>query len=115
MQILIVGIASLGHQSSWFQRLSGRKYSAISAAGVDRLESGSTSNENGTGSNGIPRRIEQAYRDDISETADEGDSNRRRIEGATIRKGNDNRGTENRAPALQPSALSNDRNEWRDE
>lgn len=87
---------------------------------MDRLvESGSTSNENnGTGSNGgIPRRIERAYRDDISETADEGDSDRRRIEGATkIRKGNnDNRGTENRAPVIQPSALSNDRNEWRDE
>lgn len=111
MQILIVGIASLRHPSSWFHRISGRKYSALTAAGVDRLESG-TSNENG-GSNGIPRRIERAYRDDISETADEEDSDRRRIEGATIR--NDNRGTENRAPAVQPSALSNDRNEWRDE
>lgn len=111
MQILIVGIASLRHQSSWLHRLSGRKYSALTAAGVDRLESG-TSNENGV-SNGIPRRIERAYRDDISETADEEDEDRRRIEGATIR--NDNRGTENRAPAVQPSALSNDRNEWRDE
>lgn len=77
---------------------------------MDRLESG-TSNENGV-SNGIPRRIERAYRDDISETADEEDSDRRRIEGATIR--NDNGRTENRAPVVQPSALSNDRNEWRD-
>lgn len=141
MQILIVGIASLRHHqtSSWFQRLSGgRKYSAITAAGagVDRLESGSgtTSNENdaaGSLNGGIPRRIERAaYRDDdddddiLSETADgEEDSDRRRrgirIEGAgatTIRKNdNNNRGTEIRAPVVQPSSLSNDRNEWRDE
>lgn len=78
---------------------------------MDRLESG-TNNENGV-SNGIPRRIERAYRDDISETVDDEDSVPRRVEGATIR--NDNRGNENRAPAVQPSALSNDRNEWRDE
>lgn len=78
---------------------------------MDRLEP-STSNENGV-SNGMPRRIERAYRDDISETADDEDSVPRRVEGATVR--NDNRGTENRAPALQPSTLGNDRNEWRDE
>lgn len=78
---------------------------------MDRLEP-STSNENDV-SNGMPRRIERAYRDDISETADDEDSVPRRVEGATVR--NDNRGTENRAPALQPSTLSNDRNEWRDE
>lgn len=111
MKILIVGIESLRHQSSWFHRLSGRKYSILTAAGVDRLESG-TSNENGV-SNGIPRRIERAYRDDISETADDEDSDPRGVERATVR--NDNRGIENRAPAVQPSALSNDRNHWRDE
>lgn len=107
LQILIVGISSTQHQSSWFHRLTGRKYPALTATGVDHLESG-TSNENSS-SNGIPRRIERAYHDDIFETTDNEDSDPRPI----IR--NDNRGTENRAPAVQPSALGNGRNEWRDE
>ena len=111
MQILIVGLSSLPHQSSWFHQLTGRKYAALTATGVDRLESG-TSNEN-SASNGIPRRIERAYRDDIFETTDDEDSDPRRVEGAAIR--NDNRGTENRTPAIQPSSLGNGRNEWRDE
>lgn len=111
MQIFIVAISSLRHQSSWFHQLTGRKYPALTATGEGRLESG-TSNENGA-SNGIPRRIERAYRDDIFETTDDEDLDRRRVEGATIR--NDDRGTENRTPAIQPSALGNGRNEWRDE
>lgn len=111
VQILIVGVLSLRHQSSWFHRLTGQKYAALTATGVDRIESG-TSNEN-SASNGIPRRIERAYRDEIFETTDDEDSDPPRVEGATTR--NDSRGTENRAPALQPSALGNGRNEWRDE
>lgn len=70
-------------------------------------ESGA-SNENG---NGVPRRIEAAYRDNPVVDVDEEDSASRSLVSANRSQSTQNR-SENNGPALQPSRLHDDTNEW---
>lgn len=82
-----------------------KRFPALTAGTHD--ESG-TSNENG---NGVPRRIEAAYRDNPVVDVDEEDSASRSLVSAN-QSGNTQRRSENYGPAVQPSRLHDDNNEW---
>ncbi|MCJ1423940.1 hypothetical protein MMC29_001825 [Sticta canariensis] len=91
--------------NSWFHRMVANGFPALTAGTYD--ESG-TSNENG---NGAPRRIEAAYRDNPVVDVDEEDSASRSLVSANQSQSTQNR-SENYGPALQPSRLHDDNNEW---
>ena len=91
--------------NSWFHRMVAKRFPALTAGTHD--ESG-TSNENG---NGVPRRIEAAYRDNPVVDVDEEDSASRSLVSAN-QSGNTQRRSENYGPAVQPSRLHDDNNEW---
>lgn len=80
------------------------RFPALTAGDYD--ESG-TGNENG---NGIPRRIE--YRDNPVVDAEEEDSASQSLEVSANRNGSTQSNSGNHGPAVQPSRLHDENNEW---